>query len=126
MARKANRRAIRVSDLLYPIYLVPSKGGPGLRLHLRDGRWRVAHLNWMLTSPILRAATCGRADDQCSGRCPTGKSCQRVIKFEIEPIEVPQGVPPPPSGRTGDVITRTRVECVCLPSVVSRRRRVAK
>jgi hypothetical protein len=125
MARRASRRATPVRNLLYPLYLVSSKGGPGVQIHLRNGRWRVAHLNPRLTTTILAAATCSRSKGQCSGRCSSGKSCQMVAKVEIVEVEVPVGVPVPTSGKPG-VIKRIREECLCLPSFIRTRRRVGR
>lgn len=124
MARRAKRRATRVRNLLYPVYLVPSKGGPGLQLHLRNGRWRVAHLGPRVTTAILAAPSCGRSGGRCSGRCSAGKSCQRIVRYDVEYFEIPEGIPAPPSGRTGFVVTRTREECKCLSALVGIRRRM--
>jgi hypothetical protein len=118
MAVKRRRQKSRpVKDLLFPIYLVLDKGGPGLRLRLRDGRWRIDRLDSRVTSTILRAAECGRgAGGVCVGTCPAGRTCQTVMTLEVEFFEVPEGIPQPPSGRSGFVVKRVGKVCKCLAS----------
>jgi hypothetical protein len=114
---KRRRSSTRVKDLLYPLYLVLDKGGPGLRLRLRNGRWAVSRLDSRFTSTILRAAECGRgAGGTCTGSCPAGHTCQTVMTLEVDFFEVPDGIPQPPSGRSGFVVKRVGKACKCLRS----------
>jgi hypothetical protein len=115
--RKRQRSGQRVKDLLYPIYLVLDKGGPGLKLRLRSGRWAVSRLDSTLTAEIIRAAECGRSvAGVCAGTCPAGQSCQTVMTLEVDFFEVPDGIPRPPSGRGGFVVKRVGKACKCLRS----------
>jgi hypothetical protein len=114
---KRRRSSKRVKDLLYPLYLVLDKGGSGLRLRLRNGRWAVSRLDSRFTSTILRAAECGRgAGGTCTGSCPAGHTCQTVMTLEVDFFEVPDGIPQPPSGRSGFVVKRVGKACKCLRS----------
>jgi hypothetical protein len=115
--RKQRQRSRPVKDLLFPVYLVLDKGGPGLRLRLHHGRWRIDHLDSRVTSTILRATECGRgAGGVCLGRCPERQSCQTVMTLEVEFFEVPEGIPLPPSGRSGFVVKHVGKVCKCLAS----------
>jgi hypothetical protein len=116
MAERRGRRRPRVKDLARPIYLVLDKGGPGLRLTLRRGRWVVDALGPRATSVIARALECRRGTGGCSGVCPPGKTCQTVVNLEVDLFEIPEGVPRPPSGRTSFVVKRVGQLCKCLPA----------
>jgi hypothetical protein len=115
MATQTKSRNAPVKDLRGPLYLVLDKGGPGLRLRLREGRWLVNPLGPKAVSTILRALECGPdAAGRCRGTCPPGKTCQTIMSLEVDYVGIPEGIPRPPSGREGFVVKRVRKQCRCL------------
>jgi hypothetical protein len=115
MTKRPNRSNAPVKDLAGPVYLVLDKGGPGLRLRLRGGRWLVDALSARAVSGIVRARECGARNLRCSGECPSGRTCRTVVSLEVvDYMKVPEGIPPPPSGRGGFVVKQARRLCRCL------------
>ncbi len=116
MAKQTKGGTGPIKELAGPVYLVLDKGGPGLRLRLRGGRWLVDALSARAVSGIIRALECDDGPRGCTGTCPTGKTCQAVVNLEVDYVGVPSGIPRPPSGRSGFVVKRARKLCKCLAS----------
>jgi hypothetical protein len=91
MTKQMKRGTGPVKDLAGPVYLVLDKGGPGLRLRLRDGRWLVDAIGARAVSEIVRARERGQGAGGCPGACPSGKTCQAVVNLEVDYFEVPGG-----------------------------------